>query len=136
VGGATSSGARNGGTAVDECPYHGPAMVGKYRLRTRVRGVLPLRLAWIAPKGRGDCGCHEWYRAEQGLWRCYHCEAGVTRQSPFTVEEEAVGRIVAIGGALAALLGDPSGVAGVEYRWLAEELAAEARRLESAIRPS
>jgi len=61
---------------------------GRYRLRTRVRGLLPGRLSWMAPKGGGDCGLHEWYRAEPGLWLCYHCETGISREAPFSSSEQ------------------------------------------------
>lgn len=63
-------------------------MRSKYRVRTRIRGALPRRLGWIAPKGAGDCGAHEWYLSEPQIWRCYHCEVGVSHESPWTADEE------------------------------------------------
>ncbi len=60
---------------------------GKYRLRTSVRGSLPYRLLWLSPKGRGDCGHHEWYRSEGETWRCYHCEAGISDKNPLSPAE-------------------------------------------------
>jgi hypothetical protein len=57
---------------------------GKYRLRTRVRGVLPDRLAFLAPKGSTDCGSHDWYRADRKTARCYHCEVGELEITPKT----------------------------------------------------
>ena len=54
---------------------------GRYRWRTRARGWLPRQLAMLIPKGRADCGAHDWYRSEASTWRCYHCEVGVTRNA-------------------------------------------------------
>jgi hypothetical protein len=51
----------------------------KYRRRTRIRGRIPLALARLVPKGKQDCGAHEWYRSEGETWRCYHCQVGVAR---------------------------------------------------------
>jgi hypothetical protein len=48
----------------------------RYRWRTRLRGVLPGRLAELVPKGVGDCGEHEWYRHDATMDRCYHCVVG------------------------------------------------------------
>lgn len=61
---------------------------GRYRLRTWLRGSLPAASESLLPKGRHDCGAHEWYRADEHTWRCYHCEPGVTRSSPWTQEEQ------------------------------------------------
>lgn len=50
----------------------------RYRWRTRLRRHTPwvlLRLNLFA-KGKQDCGAHEWYRADESLWHCYHCEVG------------------------------------------------------------
>jgi hypothetical protein len=60
---------------------------GRYRLRTWLRGRLPDTLAGVVPKGSHDCGNHEWYRADEGTWRCYHCQPGTTGSSPWTREE-------------------------------------------------
>jgi hypothetical protein len=49
---------------------------GRYRWRTRVRRVLRLRLGWLSPKGKADCGDHEWYNHDGVTERCYHCSAG------------------------------------------------------------
>lgn len=49
---------------------------GKYRWRTRVRGVLPSPLWRLVPKGARDCGDHEWYRATETTDACYHCRVG------------------------------------------------------------
>lgn len=51
------------------------AHMGRYRTRTWIRGHLPYALTWLAPKGE-DCGDHDWYRSEDHVARCYHCEAG------------------------------------------------------------
>ncbi|MCY1138273.1 hypothetical protein OWR29_09710 [Actinoplanes sp. Pm04-4] len=50
-----------------------------YRFRTRLRTLLPFALIGLVPKGRRDCGDHEWYRQEGDVYRCYHCAAGVRR---------------------------------------------------------
>lgn len=49
---------------------------GRYRMRTRIREHLPTPLLWLAPKGPDDCGAHEWYREDDQLALCYHCEMG------------------------------------------------------------
>ena len=49
---------------------------------------MPGVLAELLPKGRRDCGAHEWYRANQDTWRCYHCQPAVTQSSPWTREEQ------------------------------------------------
>lgn len=49
---------------------------GRYRARTRLRGILPYALADLIPKGRDDCGNHEWYREDADTALCYHCEVG------------------------------------------------------------
>jgi len=51
---------------------------GKYRWRTRLRRALPYRppVYLLVPKGRGDCGNHEWYNQDQVTDSCYHCAAG------------------------------------------------------------
>jgi hypothetical protein len=60
---------------------------GKYRLRTAVRERLPEWLTGLAPKGKKDCGNHEWYLSEPGTWRCYHDEVGVTHEIPWDDRE-------------------------------------------------
>jgi hypothetical protein len=62
-------------------PHAGWTMRGRYRLRTRLRRRLPWWLVdlGVAPKGKHDCGAHEWYRESGDTWRCYHCEVGVRR---------------------------------------------------------
>lgn len=76
---------------------------GRYRLRTRLRGSLPRWLLWAAPKGRGDCGSHEWYRSEGDTWRCYHCEAGERVGSPLSEAD----RLLATAHALREAAGLP-----------------------------
>jgi hypothetical protein len=61
---------------------------GRYRLRTWLRGRLPVALADRVPKGARDCGTHEWYRADQQTWRCYHCEPGAASSSPWSSEKQ------------------------------------------------
>ena len=53
---------------------------GKYRMRTWLRRHLPYLLADRIPKGRQDCGNHEWYRSKEDVWECYHCVLGVWRK--------------------------------------------------------
>jgi len=60
---------------------------GKYRHRTALRESLPEFLAALIPKGRQDCGNHEWYKADEHLWRCYHCEPGIAREVPWNERE-------------------------------------------------
>lgn len=49
---------------------------GKYRWRTALRARLPWALTGLVPKGSHDCGNHEWYREDEHLALCYHCEVG------------------------------------------------------------
>jgi hypothetical protein len=69
---------------------------GKYRLRTRVRGLLPGWLGWLAPKGRRDCGAHEWYSADASEWRCYHCERGISTENPLSEVDRLVTTVSAL----------------------------------------
>ncbi len=62
---------------------------GRYRYRTALREALPNFLAALTPKGRHDCGDHEWYKAEEQTWRCYHCEPGVMHTVPWNERELA-----------------------------------------------
>jgi hypothetical protein len=75
-------------------------MRGRYRIRTWLRGRLPGPVTWLAPKGRGDCGHHEWYCSDERTWRCYHCEAGVTHESPWTPEQQLQSTLAAIDATL------------------------------------
>jgi hypothetical protein len=68
---------------------------GKYRLRTARRERLPEPLTALAPKGRDDCGDHEWYKASPGTWRCYHCTVGVTHEVPWNERELEARRLEA-----------------------------------------
>lgn len=85
---------------------------GRYRLRTWLRGRLPVALADLVPKGARDCGAHEWYRADAGTWRCYHCEPGVASSSPWSSEEQLQHTLGGIDSTLRvlALRGEPGGV--------------------------
>lgn len=51
---------------------------GRYRWRTNLRGVLPFRppLYKLIPKGRHDCGSHDWFNVDGEHWACYHCRVG------------------------------------------------------------
>jgi len=48
----------------------------RYRLRTWLRAHTPYVVSDRIPKGRRDCGAHEWYRSEGSTWHCYHCAVG------------------------------------------------------------
>jgi hypothetical protein len=61
---------------------------GRYRWRTWLRGRLPVVLSDLVPKGRSDCGAHEWYRADADTWRCYHCIPAIALSSPWRREEQ------------------------------------------------
>ena len=63
------------------------------------------------PKGRGDCGAHEWYRADEQTWRCYYCEPAVAHSSPWTREEQLQHTLGGINSTLraVALRGEPGG---------------------------
>jgi hypothetical protein len=69
---------------------------GRYRFRTSIRGLLPAWLGWIAPKGAADCGAHEWYRADESEWRCYHCEAGQATENPMSEVDRLVSTVSAL----------------------------------------
>jgi hypothetical protein len=57
--------------------------MARFRWRTAVRKRLPWFLVdlGVAPKGRGDCGAHHWYKASDTEDRCYHCEIGLRHPS-------------------------------------------------------
>lgn len=57
-------------------------MVPRYRIRTWLRGHAPTPLVGLFPKGRKDCGAHEWYRVDGATDRCYHCDVGVRPHEP------------------------------------------------------
>jgi hypothetical protein len=110
---------------------------GRYRLRTWLRGRLPVALADLVPKGALDCGAHEWYRADAGTWRCYHCEPAVASSSPWNSEEQLQHTLGGIDSTLrvVALRGKPGGEEELAelHRLVQEALAAlpeEEQRLE------
>ena len=84
---------------------------GRYRLRTWLRGRLPVALAGLVPKGSRDCGAHEWYRADGQVWRCYHCEPAFASSSPWTREEHLQHTLGGINATLRvlSLRGEPRG---------------------------
>lgn len=45
----------------------------RYRWRTRLRRMVPGPIAVLVPKGRRDCGHHDWYNQDDRVDRCYHC---------------------------------------------------------------
>lgn len=97
---------------------------GRYRLRTWLRSHLPAAVAEAIPKGRRDCGAHEWYRADARTWRCYHCEVGVADSSPWTREEQLQHTLGGISSTLRmlALAGGPHTEAeSAELRRLIDE---------------
>jgi ribosomal protein L37AE/L43A len=110
---------------------------GRYRPRTWLRGRLPVALADRVPKGARDCGEHEWYRADAGTWRCYHCKPGLSRSSPWSSEEQLQHTLGGIDSTLRvlALRGEPGGEQELaELRRLVQEALAvwpqEEQRLE------
>jgi hypothetical protein len=111
------------------------AVMGRYRWRTWLRGRLPSRLAGLVPKGRRDCGAHEWYRSEPGTWRCYHCEAGLAHVSPWSEAEGLELRLAALDLRHHALEQAPMTRETLEQRLaLARETEAELARLLRAPR--
>src|ERR1700691_2024823 len=84
---------------------------GRYRLRTWLRGRLPVALADLVPKGARDGGAHESYRADQQTWRCSHCEPGVASSSPWSSEEHLQHTLGGVDSTLRvlALRGEPGG---------------------------
>ena len=109
---------------------------GRYRVRTMVRGGLPLAFAKFVPKGGRDCGAHEWYRSDAETWRCYHCEPGsMIGESPWTWEERLQLSLAGVVELLRAMQHRPLGVNEIdELRRLTAEirelLPGEAERLE------
>lgn len=100
---------------------------GRYRFRTWLRGRLPVALADFVPKGHRDCGAHEWYRADERTWRCYHCKPAIARSSPWTREEHLQHTLGGISSTLRilALTGEPrSGEELIELRRLIGEALA------------
>lgn len=69
---------------------------GRYRWRTTARMKAPSFLGWAFPKGRSDCGDHEWYLAEPGTWECVHCSEGRTQENPWTPIEQLTVSIAAL----------------------------------------
>ncbi|HEX3392246.1 MAG TPA: hypothetical protein VHS55_06760 [Solirubrobacteraceae bacterium] len=84
---------------------------GRYRARAWLRRGLPGALASLVPKGRRDCGAHEWYRADEYTWRCYYCEPAVVASPPWTREEQLQHTLGGINSTLraVALRGRPGG---------------------------
>jgi len=100
---------------------------GRYRFRTWMRGHLPVALADLLSKGHRDCGAHEWYRADEETWRCYHCEPAIARSSPWTREEHLQHTLGGISSTLRilALAGEPrSDEEMIELRRLVREALA------------
>jgi hypothetical protein len=86
-----------------------------------MRGLLPAAFARLVPKGSHDCGAHEWYRADERTWRCYHCEPAIATSSPWTREEQLQYTMAGISASLRALTRT-----GVTHQ---EQELAELRRL-------
>ena len=84
---------------------------GRYRTRTALRGVLPGWLSWLAPKGIGDCEDHERYLSTASKWRCYHCEAGIAHESPFSPAEQLQVEVEALVGTIRYLSYQPPSLA-------------------------
>jgi hypothetical protein len=69
---------------------------GKYRRLTAARMKAPAVLGRLFPKGREDCGDHEWQLVEPGTWQCVHCVPGVTHENPWTPIEQLTISIAAL----------------------------------------
>lgn len=41
-----------------------------------MRGHLPWAFVDLFPRGAKDCGDHEWFRFDDDVDLCYHCEVG------------------------------------------------------------
>lgn len=52
-------------------------MPAKFRIRTWMRRNLPYVISDRIDKGTSDCGKHDWYLSEPGVYHCYHCVVGV-----------------------------------------------------------
>ena len=59
----------------------------RYRWRTGLRERLPSVFAVLFPKGKKDCGEHDWYNVDDRIDRCYHCVVGVRPHEPIEVED-------------------------------------------------
>jgi hypothetical protein len=75
-------------------PGEGRFRNGRYRLRTWLRAHEPTWLydRWAIPKGSRDCGNHEFYKSDDQVDRCYHCEVGI-RANDFGVIDHARRRL-------------------------------------------
>lgn len=98
--------------------------MGKYRTRTWLRRHLPWTLAARIPKGKRDCGAHDWYWAGGDAWECYRCRIGVMHESPWS-ELETIRRRLAGLHALASSLDEAPITSDVleEQSHLVEEMA-------------
>ena len=67
-------------------------MAGRYRWRTSMRRHLPWIVMPLFPKGRKDCGNHEWALSDEDTYLCYHCSVGIR---PPTPEERGSNRLAA-----------------------------------------
>jgi len=45
-----------------------------------MRRNAPGFMTGLFPKGRHDCGAHEWYNHDDVVDRCYHCLEGVRQR--------------------------------------------------------
>ena len=61
---------------------------GKYRWRTHLRMLLPWKLISLSPKGKNDCGNHEWSKCTDTHDGCYHCDVG-RRETEFPLRTDA-----------------------------------------------
>jgi hypothetical protein len=84
-------------------------------------------LAGLIPKGARECGAHQWYRADVGTWRCYHCRPALATSSPWTQEQHLERTLGGIDATLRglALRGEPRDQRELgELQRLAEEALA------------
>jgi len=69
---------------------------GKYRYRTALREGLPESVAALIPKGRHNCGDHEWYKAAEQTWRCYYNARQIVRCNTVLTVFGGVGGIMVV----------------------------------------
>ncbi len=66
-----------GGTSLCRGAVRERGHMTRYRLRTRMRRLLPEWCAQLFPRGTKDCGKHEWFRRDENTDECYHCAVGI-----------------------------------------------------------
>ncbi len=72
----------HGGVPSTEAHEHAPLQPRPLSLAHEPAPRAPACLAQLVPKGREDCGRHDWYRDDGTTARCYHCEVGERTITP------------------------------------------------------